>query len=86
MYCEAVTSPDVLATYTRLRQIQRALNSHLMKTLSKKAIEESAKHLGFFEGGCLVADAVSDLDLVMDSAIYDYASRSCKGVRASNAP
>lgn len=63
---------DVLTTYTRLRQTQRALNNRLMKTLSKKVIEESAKHLGFFEGGCLVADTESDLDLVMDSAIYDY--------------
>jgi hypothetical protein len=67
-----VTSPDVLATYDRLRKTQRAINSRLIKTLSRKAIEESAKNLGFYENGQLVADDVSELDLVMDSAIYDY--------------
>jgi hypothetical protein len=67
-----MTSSGVLATYTRLRQTQRALNNRLTKTLSKKAIEESAKHLGFFANGCVMADTESDLDLVMDTAIYDY--------------
>jgi hypothetical protein len=67
-----VTSADVLATYTRLRKTQRALNNRLTKSLSRKAIEESAKNLGFFENGALVADTESALDLVMDSAIYDH--------------
>jgi hypothetical protein len=67
-----VTSADVLATYDRLRKTQRAINSRLVKTLSRKAIEESAKNLGFYENGQLIADDDSDLDLVMDSAIYDY--------------
>jgi hypothetical protein len=67
-----VTSADVLATYDRLRKTQRAINNRIIKTLSRKAIEESAKSLGFYENGQLVADDDSDLDLVMDSAIYDY--------------
>jgi len=67
-----MTSPDLLATYTRLRATQRALNKRLMKMLSKKAIHESAMNLGFFDGHQVVVEDESDLDLVMDSAIYDH--------------
>ncbi len=67
-----MTSPDVLATYTRLRATQRALNNRLVKMLSKKAIHESAENLGFFDGRQVVVEDESDLDLVMDSGIYDY--------------
>ena len=63
---------DLLATYLRLREHQRALNRELTKTLSRKAIEESARRLGFFKGGRLCAPNESDLDLVMDTALYDY--------------
>jgi hypothetical protein len=67
-----MTSPDVLAIYTRLRATQRALNRRLVKMLSKRAIHESAESLGFFDGYEVVVEDESDLDLVMDSAIYDH--------------
>jgi hypothetical protein len=69
-----VTLPpaDVLATYTRLRETQRALNLTLTNALSKKAILESAERLGLVRRGRVIADSQLDLDLVMDTAVYDY--------------
>jgi hypothetical protein len=65
-------SDDILPTYLRLRETQRELNRALVKTLSKKAIEESARRLHLLERGTIAAEDESAMDLVMDTAIYDY--------------
>lgn len=70
--CGFVASPSILETYVRLRKTRRSLNDRIVKTLSKMALEETAKHLGLFATGAVVADSEADLDRLMDSAIYDY--------------
>lgn len=63
---------EVRATYLRLRDVQRALNTTLFRTVSKRGIEESARALGFWERGKLVLDEEDDVGVLMDLAICEY--------------
>jgi hypothetical protein len=65
-------SSEVLARYQELRSAQRTLNGALNKTLSRKAIEETARRLGLWEGGRIVFDDEDAVHLLNDVAIYDY--------------
>lgn len=74
-YRPAEGEPDAVAlAYKRLREAQRRLNAALTKTLSKKAIEESAKRLGFWNKRGFVFDDEHHMAVLMDFAIYDYRS------------
>ena len=67
----SLTNADVLAEYQELRAVQRALNGDITKTLSRRAIEETARRLGLWEAGRIVFED-EDVQLLNDSAIYDY--------------
>jgi len=60
------------ALYQELREVQRSLNRALTKTLSRKAIEETARCLGFWEAGSIFFDDEGDVHLLNDVTIYDY--------------
>jgi hypothetical protein len=70
--CVNLTNADVLAEYQELRAVQRALNVDLTKTLSRKAIEETARRLGLWEAGRIVFEDEEEVQVLNDSAIYDY--------------
>ena len=63
---------EILARYKQLRAVQRAVNGVLTKTLSRKAIEETARRVGLWEGGRIVFDDEREVDVLNDAAIYDY--------------
>ncbi len=63
---------EVRTTYLRLRGVQRALNSTLFRTVSKKGMEESARALGFWQRGTFVLEEDDDRGVLMDFAIYEY--------------
>jgi len=67
----SLTNADVLSVYQELRAVQRALNGEITKTLSRKAIEETARRLGLWEAGRIIFED-EDVQLLNDSAIYDY--------------
>lgn len=68
----ALLAPEIGPTYARIRHAQRELNSTLTKSLTKKAIVESAKRLGFWRKGRLSFETEDDSDVLMDFAIHDY--------------
>jgi hypothetical protein len=65
--------------YLELRATQRRLNDQLIETLSRRAIEESAKRLGLFANGRLALEYDEDVAVLYDAAIYDH---SVAGVSA----
>lgn len=58
--------------YRHLRAIQRSLVQQMLKTLSKRAIDETARRLGFRMKGRVILDEHGELDVCLDSAVYDY--------------
>ena len=68
----SLTNADILAEYQELRAIQRALNVDLTKTLSRKAIEETARRLGLWEAGRIAFEDEDEVEVLNDSALYDY--------------
>ena len=53
---------EIRDEYVRLRQVQRRLNTKLLRTVSKKGLEQSVhRDLGFWEGGKIVLDVEMDL-------------------------
>jgi hypothetical protein len=67
-----ITHGETLHRYRTLREVQRALNRQLTKTLSKKAIEETARRLGFWENGRILFEDEGEIDVLNDAALYDY--------------
>ena len=63
---------EIRDEYQRLRQVQRALNSKLVKTLTKKAIEQSARDLDLWEDGKIVLQHEDHMGVLADYAIYEY--------------
>jgi len=59
--------------YRQLREAQKALNVAITKTLSRRAIEETAKKLGLWRQGRPAVGDQLELEMLNDSAIYDYA-------------
>ena len=67
------SNPDILARYLEIRAVQRALNSALTKTLSRKAVQETARNLGLSWGrGRIMFDDAREADILIDAALYDY--------------
>ncbi len=63
---------EIRAEYLRLREVQRGLNSKLLQTVSKKGFEQSARDLGFWEGGRIVLRDEHYMDVMSDYALYEY--------------
>jgi hypothetical protein len=78
--CVSLTNTDVLVEYQELRAVQRALNVDLSKTLSRKAIEETARRLGLWEAGRIVFEDEEEVQVLNDSALYDYFPRGKNAV------
>lgn len=68
----AANPSEIRTIYLRLRDAQRALNTTLFRTVSKKGIEESARALDLWERGKVVLDEEDDVGVLMDFAIYEY--------------
>jgi hypothetical protein len=68
----ASDAADVRASYERLRSVQPRLNTTLFRMLSKRALENTARTLGFWEKGRMVVELEDDLDIVADFAIYEH--------------
>ena len=63
---------DIAARYGRMRRIGRELSTILPEYVPKKAIEATAKRLGFWEDGTLVLDHVDQSCILSDQAIHGY--------------
>jgi hypothetical protein len=59
--------------YQQLRAAQRTLNLSITETLSRRAIEETAKKLGLWKNGRPAVSDERELDLLNDAAVHDYA-------------
>lgn len=57
--------------YLSLRRTQRRINSELVKRFSRATIERSARRLGLWKRGMLVAESEEDFDVLCDFCIYD---------------
>lgn len=68
----SLTNAGVLAEYQEVRAVQRALNGDITKTLSRKALQETARRLGLCEAGRIVFEDEEEVQVLNDSAIYDY--------------
>ncbi|MFH1114460.1 MAG: hypothetical protein V1792_11110 [Pseudomonadota bacterium] len=63
---------SLLSEYKRLRKALPYLTSALVKCLSKTAIMECAKKLGFCKGKRLVFGSLQEADVLMDYCIYSF--------------
>jgi hypothetical protein len=61
---------ELLETYKRLRNIQKALNELLLKHVSKKSLFECAKKLGLARGKVLVFDSPVEISVLEDYCLY----------------
>ena len=62
---------DVLAAYKRLRQVRYDLNSTLVETLDKRAIDGASK-LGLLRRGMLVFESEEEMPALMDYCIHNF--------------
>ena len=62
---------EVLEKYKRTRSVALELNNSLLKLISKKAIESTAKKWGIWQDGTLVLEIEDYLSVLMDYVIYD---------------
>jgi hypothetical protein len=61
----------LVARYRRFREIATKLNGKLVKCLSKDALEEGARDLGFLKKGVFVFDSEDETSVLMDYCIYN---------------
>lgn len=57
--------------YLRLREVQRGLNAKLVKAITKRGFEQSARDLGFWQDGKIVLDHKDHMGVVADYALYE---------------
>jgi hypothetical protein len=58
--------------YQRLRGLARDLNSRIVKTIPREAIEQVAETLGRLHRGVLVLDSVDESNVLMDCCLFDW--------------
>ena len=63
---------ELLDTYKRLRNLQKALTGQLVDQLSKKSVLECAKKLGLAKGKVMIFDSPDELPALMDFCLYNY--------------
>jgi hypothetical protein len=71
---------DRLPRYQRLRQVGLPLNNRLVKTLSKRDIEEGGKKLGLLRNGTLVFETEDETSVLMDYCIHDVRRKGMNAV------
>jgi len=62
---------ELLDTYKRLRNLQKALNGQFVDQLSKKSVLECAKKLGLAKGKVMIFDSPDELPALMDFCLYN---------------
>jgi len=72
---------DVLAAYKRLRQVRYDLNSTLVETLDKRAIDEGASKLGLLRRGMLAFESEEEMPALMDYCIHNFRDGGRNAVR-----
>jgi hypothetical protein len=60
----------LLTRYKPIREVRFALNSRLVKTISKETLEDSARELGLFHRGSIVLDSEDQMSILMDQCLY----------------
>lgn len=62
---------EILDTYKRLRNVQKALNGRFVSQLPKSTLLECAKKLGLAKGKVMIFDSQDELPALMDFCLYN---------------
>jgi hypothetical protein len=71
---------DRLPRYQHLRQVGLPLNRRLVKTLSKRDLEDGGEKLGLLRGGTLVFETEDETSVLMDYCIHDVRRKGMNAV------
>lgn len=63
----------LVGRYLELRAAQRRLNEQMLETLSRRALEETAKRLGLFAKDRIALEHEEDVAVLYDAALHDHA-------------
>src|SRR5438105_4903900 len=66
--------------YEHLRNVALRLNDRLVKTLSRRDLDEGGKKLGILRGNTLVLDTEDEIAVLMDYCIYDLRRKGSNAV------
>ena len=58
--------------YKRLRGLARDLNSRIVKTIPREAIQQVAEAIGRLHGGVLLLDSEDESNVLMDCCLFDW--------------
>ena len=67
-----IPSPADVERYQRLRGLARDLNSRIVKTIPREAIQQVAEAIGRLQGGVLVLDSEDESNVLMDCCLFDW--------------
>ncbi|MGA2403280.1 MAG: hypothetical protein ABSG91_16490 [Syntrophobacteraceae bacterium] len=62
---------ELLDTYKRLRNVNKALNGQFIRQLAKKSVLECAKKLGLAKGKVMIFDSEDEFPALMDFCLYN---------------
>lgn len=62
---------ELLARYTRLRQLGLELNNRLVETVSRSVLDEGGKKLGILKRNVLTLDTEDEIAVLMDYCLHD---------------
>jgi SEC-C motif len=65
-------SPADVERYKRLRGLARDLNSRIIKTIPREAIQQVAEAIGRLHGGVLVLGSEDESSVLMDCCLFDW--------------
>lgn len=66
----SVEDEELLRTYKRIRNVQKALNADLVSRLPKNTVLESAKRLGLTRGKAMIFNSVHESTVLFDYCLY----------------
>jgi hypothetical protein len=66
-----IPGPEIVARYTRVRAVSKALNNRLVESLSRDVLDEGGKKLGILKGDTLVLSGEDEIAVLMDFCIYN---------------
>jgi hypothetical protein len=67
-----IPSPADVERYKRLRGLARDLNSRIVETIPREAIQQVAEAIGRLHGGVLVLDSEDESSVLMDCCLFDW--------------
>ncbi len=68
----SLSPSELLARYSRLRNVARELNNKIMPTTLRNALQWAGSELGIRRGKTFVLDSEDEMSVVMDCCYYDY--------------